>query len=425
MTDPIDLLSLVLSGVMITLTILGLIISVIMPEIECWSRKFFMSLFSINILLVSVALVELFTWEVPKMATTAKIAIYFEYLLLSLPMPLFTAYLLQTIGENRKKSGIFRSALLIWIIFFILLGITQFTTIFYYITPENKFYRGSWHFLLMTPMIMIMFLNLGCVIRRRNKLSKKYYVAFLIFIIPLTATLLVHTFFFFPEIIFIGEILSEFSMFGIIIYDQIERYMRQQREIANQKANIMVLQMRPHFIYNAMMSIYYLCVQNPEKAQQVTLDFTTYLRKNFTAIVSEETIPFSEELEHTRAYLAIEQVQFEDNLVVEYDISQENFRIPPLTLQPIVENAVKHGMDPENVPLCIKIRTRETKNGNEIIIEDNGAGFELKLDDNEPHIALKNIIERLEMMCGGKMTIKPRAGGGTTVKVTIPTFSFD
>ena len=65
------------------------------------------------------------------------------------------------------------------------------------------------------------------------------------------------------------------------------------------------------------------------------------------AIVSEETIPFPEELEHTRAYLTIEQVQFEDNLLVEYEILHENFRIPPLTLQPTAENAVKHGMDPK------------------------------------------------------------------------------
>ena len=169
-----------------------------------------------------------------------------------------------------------------------------------------------------------------------------------------------------------------------------------------------------------MMSIYYLCAIDSKKAQQVTLDFTTYLRKNFTAIVSEDTIPFSDELQHTRAYLAVEQVQFEDNLIVEYDISHENFRLPPLTLQPIVENAVKHGMDPENIPLYIVIRTRTTDFGSEIIVEDSGTGFNLKSDDNKPHIALKNVIQRLEMMCGGKLIISPRADGGTTVTVEIP-----
>lgn len=86
--------------------------------------------------------------------------------------------------------------------------------------------------------------------------------------------------------------------------------------------------MRPHFIYNTMMSIYYLCTQDSKKAQQVTLDFTAYLRRNFTAIASEDTVPFSDELEHTRAYLAVEQVQFVDSLLVEYDTLHTEFRLP-------------------------------------------------------------------------------------------------
>lgn len=115
-------------------------------------------------------------------------------------------------------------------------------------------------------------------------------------------------------IIVLGVCVSALSMFAIILHEQIESYVVQQREIAQQRASIMVLQMRPHFIYNAMMSIYYLCAKDSKKAQQVTLDFTTYLRKNFNAIASENTIPFSDELTHTRAYLAVEQVQFEDSL---------------------------------------------------------------------------------------------------------------
>jgi len=183
----------------------------------------------------------------------------------------------------------------------------------------------------------------------------------------------------------------------------------------------MVLQMRPHFIYKAMMSIYYLCAKDSKKAQQVTLDFTTYLRKNFTAIVSEDTIPFSDELEHTRAYLALEQVQFEDSLFVDYDTPHKDFRLPPLTLQPIVENAIKHSMDPEYAPLRICICTRKIDSGSEIVVEDNGPGF-APVDDNfEPYIALANICNRLEMMCGGKMTIRSRRkGGGTVVNVIIP-----
>ena len=212
--------------------------------------------------------------------------------------------------------------------------------------------------------------------------------------------------------------LCAITMFSLILTDNMEQYM-QQREIANQRAGIMVLQMRPHFIYNTMMTIYYLCKQDTDKAQQVTLDFTEYLRKNFSAIASENTVPFADELKHTQAYLAVEQAQHEDNLFVEYDTPHTMFRVPPLTLQPLVENAVKHGMNPDGDPLNISIKTRQTKGGSEIIVEDDGPGFNLA-DDKEPHIALKNIRERLEMMCNGRLEISQREGGGTSVKVTIP-----
>ena len=419
MTDWLVSIYFSMIGGMLALTALGLVIAAIMPGTDRWNRRFFTGLFATLMLCMTALLIDCLVWEKPDMATADKIAVYFEYFLLSLQIPMFTAFLLHTCGERWQRSILFRTALVLWISYFILLGIAQCTTFLYNVTPDNQYVRGPWHPLLMAPMILLMLLNLGGVIRRRGSLPPKYYAAFLIYLLPLTATWIIHTFVFVPLLLFIGVVLSTLALFGIILYDQIEQHMSQQREIAHQRARIMVLQMRPHFIYNAMTSIYYLCAKDSKKAQQVTMDFTAYLRKNFTAIASEDTVPFSDELEHTRAYLAVEQVQFEDSLLVDYDTPHKEFRLPPLTLQPIVENAVKHGMDPEYAPLHISIRTRETDSGSEITVEDNGPGF-APADDCEPHIALENIRQRLEMMCGGKMTIRPREGGGTVVNVTIP-----
>lgn len=408
-------------GAAITLMLVIIWVSFIIPGTNQWNKRFFVAIFFVFVLSMVALFVDLLVYDDPSMALAEKITVYFEYLLISILIPMFTAYLLKICGEDWLKSKIFCAVMILWGIYFILLGIAQFTTIFYHFTPDNQYIRSSWHLIMITPAFLMMILNLLAVIRLRNQLSRKYFVAFMIHLLPLQISLFIHNMI--GEnlvLVTLGLSISMLSLFVIILYDQIEQYLGQQREIANQKANIMVLQMRPHFIYNAMMSIYYLCAQNPEKAQQVTLDFTTYLRKNFTAIASEDTIPFSDELEHTRAYLAIEQVQFGDDLLVEYDISHENFRLPPLTLQPIVENAVKHCMDPENAPLCIKIRTCETKLGSEIVVEDDGAGFSPSDGDFEPHSALANIKNRLEIMCNGKMTIKSREGGGTVVSVIIP-----
>lgn len=293
-------------GAVLVLTVMTFWIAAIIPGMNQWNKRFFVIMFAVFVLYMISAFVDLLVYGDPSMVLAEEIVTYFEYLLLSIPMPMFTAYLLHTCGEDWLKSSLFRTVIALWGIYFILLTTAPFTTIFYYVTPDNQFIQGSWHSLMVAPMFVVMFLNSASVIRRRYKLPKKYYVAFLIHLIPLQVVLFINCMIIeLLATVVLTVCIAILSLFVIILYEQIEQYVGQQREIAHQRANIMVLQMRPHFIYNAMMSIYYLCAQNPQKAQQVTLDFTTYLRKNFTAIVSEETVPFADELEHTRAYLAL------------------------------------------------------------------------------------------------------------------------
>lgn len=408
-----------LGGILLLLVVLGLVFAAVLPGIDRWNKCFFIFLFFVLVLSVSVFLADIIIYTNPDMAPAERIIAFFEFFLVSILMPLFTVFLLHACEENLKSSALFGIVLVLWIVFLVLLTVAQFTTSIYYVTPDNQYHTGPLFPLLLVPLTVILFFNLAGVFRRRKKISRRYFKASLIYLIPMLVALIIHMFLYAIVFFDIAFSLCAFSMFSIILSDQIERYVKQQREIAHQQARVMILQMRPHFIYNSMMSIYYLCALDPKKAQQVTLDFTTYLRKNFTAIASEDTIPFSDELEHTRAYLAVEQAQFEDSLFVDYDTPHIRFRVPPLTLQPIVENAVKHGMDLEAGPLHISIRTRETAEGNVIIVEDNGTGFDLD-DDSGPHIALANIQQRLELMCRGKMSILSGDGGGTIVKVTIP-----
>ncbi|MGX8704862.1 MAG: sensor histidine kinase [bacterium] len=350
-----------------------------------------------------------------------RIVWFSEFLFMSILTFLPTIFLLHRCDEIAKKSNLFRAVMALWGIYLVLLIISQFTEIFYYVTPENMCERGPLFALLLVPLLAIMLFNIGGVLRRKEKLSKSAYIALLVDLLPMAIAIFLHMFIFASVFIVFGMTVSAMTMFVLIFRNNMAEYMRQQREIASQRAGVMVLQMRPHFIYNTMMGIYYLCDLDSQKAKQVTLDFTTYLRKNFTAIASEDTIPFHDELEHTRAYLAVEQAQYDDSLHVNFDTPHTLFRIPPLTLQPIVENAVKHGMKSSIDPIRILVVTRKTETASELIVEDNGPGFDPNVDDNdEPHIALNNIRHRLELMCNGTLEISPREGGGTSVKVTIP-----
>jgi LytS/YehU family sensor histidine kinase len=175
-----------------------------------------------------------------------------------------------------------------------------------------------------------------------------------------------------------------------------------------------------------MSNIYYLCELDPKKAQVVINDFTTYLRNNFSSVVKQDLIPFSDELEHTKAFLAVVKARYENHLFTKFDTQFTAFRIPPLTLEPLVENAVKHGLDPELPPLHVWVRTQLADNGVIIIVENSGA--ELSLQDNrpekdesdEPHIGLSNVSDRLRALCGGSLTISKRKAGGTIVIINIP-----
>ncbi len=404
---------------MFVLMLMALGIAVTMPALDRWSKRFFIVSLSLLMLCVIVCFIDGIIYRNPNFIILEKIVVYFEALLVSVLMPLPTILLLHYCGESVKSSKLFHTVILLWFICFFALSIGQFTNWFYVVTPNNEFIRTSLLPLLMLPLVLGMFVNIAGLIRRRKKLSTRYLVAFLIYLLPFTVFLTVHAFIDIAPFLFSGVGICAFSMCYFIVSDQIIHNFHQQREIANQRASVMVLQMRPHFIYNTMMSIYYLCKQDADKAQQVTLDFTTYLRKNFTAVASEEAVPFKDELEHTKAYLAVEQAQHEDMLCVDYDTPHIDFKVPPLTLQPLVENAVKHSLDPNGEALHIYVKTRLTDSGNEIIVENNGLDYQPSTD-NEPHTALANIQQRLNMMCKGTLKITPREGGGTVVKVTIP-----
>ncbi|MBQ9247042.1 MAG: histidine kinase [Ruminococcus sp.] len=410
------------AGAFLLLMIVGIVFSALMPALDRWSRRYFITLFSLLLLYVVVVFADMIIYTNPEMATAERVVIVLEYLFFSALTPMPMVFLLHCCGESIRKNPLFGAVAALWVVFCLMLIIGQFTDVFYYAEPGNLYFRGKWYPLLLVPLVAIMILNITGLVRRYKKLSKRYYIALLVYMLPMTIAIIIYMFASADMLVVFGISLCALTMFGIIFSENVEQYMRQQRELANQRASVMVLQMRPHFIYNTMMGIYYLSDQDPGKAKQVTLDFTTYLRKNFTAIVSEDTIPFHNELEHTRAYLAVEQAQFEDVFFVSFDTPHTMFRVPPLTLQPIVENAVKHGMSSSSDPIHISVVTRQTESGSEIIVEDDGPGFD-PVDDNEPHIALNNIRQRLSLMCGGTLTIATREGGGTSVKVTIPSQS--
>ena len=406
------------AGAMLAMMAIGIAFSLFMPALDKWNKRYFTVLFSLLFLCTVSCLFAVIFWEDPTKATQARIVYLFEGLLLSTPVFMPTLFLLHTCGESPGKSPLFGTVAVLQGLYVILLIASQFMDAVYRVTQDNQFIRGPMWWVWIMPLVLIMLFNIAGVSARRKKLSKKYRFALLVYLLPMTAAIILHMFISVELFVVFGMALFAMIMFGLILSEQIEQHARQQQEIANQKMSVMVLQMRPHFIYNTLMSIYSLCAQDPDKARQVTMDFTNYLRKNFNAVGSDDLIPFSAELEHTRAYLAVEQAQHEEMLKVAFDTPFTQFRLPPLTLQPLAENAVKHGLDPYAGPLSVSIRTERTEDGVSITVEDNGRGFDPH-DKTKPHPALDNIESRIKQQCGGTLAIASKPGC-TTVTIFIP-----
>jgi LytS/YehU family sensor histidine kinase len=161
-----------------------------------------------------------------------------------------------------------------------------------------------------------------------------------------------------------------------------------------------------------------MCDISPKQAKYLTIDFSKYLRRNIGTLTSEELIPFEQEMEHAECYLKIEKARFRERLNVIYAIQCRDFSIPPLTVQPLVENAIKHGITKRASGGTVKISTYDTETHYVVEIIDDGVGFDTEMA--ERHVGIENVRNRISAMCKGDLSVKSTVGIGTRVTLEIP-----
>ena len=194
------------------------------------------------------------------------------------------------------------------------------------------------------------------------------------------------------------------------------------------KLEIMFSQIRPHFVYNVLNSIYYLCETDPMRAQQAVEYFADYMRTNLDSIGGQDLVPFEEELSHIKKYMELEKMRFGDDLTVNYNIKVTDFKLPSLSVQPLMENAVKHGVGASDKGGSVTLATEDTGKDYVITVTDSGVGYNphvknelgMKKGGSINHVGLSNVRERIGIMCGGKLDIYTTDGAGTSVVVRIP-----
>ena len=193
-----------------------------------------------------------------------------------------------------------------------------------------------------------------------------------------------------------------------------------EAELKESRVSIMLSQIQPHFIYNTLGTIERMCLKDPEKAFELVRNFSLYLRGNFSELDSVTPIRFSDELKHVEYYVNIEKVRFPD-MNIEYIVETTDFVLPALSVQPLVENAIKHGLMRLESGGTVVIRSYETDTHFCVEVKDDGVGFDTRVPiEEKKHVGLRNIRGRLKAMVNGELTIESKIGTGTRAVILIP-----
>ncbi|EST11832.1 ATP-binding protein [Sporolactobacillus laevolacticus] len=203
------------------------------------------------------------------------------------------------------------------------------------------------------------------------------------------------------------------------------------KEAAGQATNMEVAflqsQIRPHFLYNVLNSIIALSYEDIEQAREMTAQFAAYLRGSFDFQNTSAMSTFKKELSLVKSYLTIEKMRFQDRIQVNIDVEEHiDFPLPPLMIQPLIENAVQHGINKRKAGGRVTLSVKHKARFYEISVSDNGIGMSEELvhsvlvKEHGHSVGLKNINSRLKHFYGSELQIQSNIGKGTTFTMSIP-----
>lgn len=326
--------------------------------------------------------------------------------------------------DKKVKQSIFRvkAAYLIAMAGMLLVVISQFTNLYYEFEANNFYHRNPAYIIAFVIPLIIMLIDLSLLIQYRKNLTRLMFVAMVSYIALPFLSVLIQVVYYGISLINVAICISMILMFVVSMVEQNQNVARKENEAAELRISLLLSQIAPHFIYNTLTTIQRLCIKDPEMAHEAVGEFAGYMRGNLESLNRKEPIPFEKELDHVRCYVAIERKRFGERVNVNYEIEEVNFLIPALTLQPIVENAVKHGICRKMEGGTVTIRSERKKEHVYVVVSDDGVGFdeeEVKRDGKN-HVGIRNVRSRLRTICNGTLELQSEPGRGTIAVITLP-----
>ena len=304
----------------------------------------------------------------------------------------------------------------------ITLVMSLFNAMYYFFDEYNIYHRGGMFWLNQVILVFFAVVGAAIIIINHKPLGAKNALYLLSYIAIASAALLISVFFYGVALPGIATTLSLIIIFIGIPIRQAKLLKEKELELAESRIAAMLSQIQPHFLYNSLTVIRHLCRSAPELAEETVVEFSHYLRGNLDSLSIKDPIPFARELAHVETYLALEKKRFADKLNIIYDVRTQDFHIPALSLQTIVENAVHHGITKRERGGMLTIATEETERGHFVTVNDDGVGFDSDepRQDGRSHVGIENTRNRLALMCGGTLSIHSEIGVGTTAVISIP-----
>jgi two-component system sensor histidine kinase ChiS len=187
-------------------------------------------------------------------------------------------------------------------------------------------------------------------------------------------------------------------------------------------------QIKPHFLYNALNTAIAVCPDEPEKTMQLLTELSRYLRASFNFKNRDQLTTLQKELELIESYLYLEKARFDERLKVEYEIDEDCLvLIPPLSIQPLIENAIRHGIMQRAAGDTVRIVIKETDQGINVTVSDDGVGIKperlltLLADERASDgVGLRNINSRLLALFGKGLQLESEWTQGTIVSFNVP-----
>ena len=225
-----------------------------------------------------------------------------------------------------------------------------------------------------------------------------------------------------PTIIAIEILVYYFYIAAIQYNENKNALVESELALERNRNNLLLAQIKPHFINSNLAVIRSLCYEEPEKAVEMLDHFSGYLRENIQQIDDMQLVSFEREMESVDNFVYLEMQRFPDKIEVIKDIRVNDFFVPPLSVQTIVENAIRHGISMTGKKGTVRISTLAKDDNIIVKIEDNGKGFDVDSIefDGINHVGIKNVANRLKRILNGKIKVESEVGYGTIVTFYIP-----